>query len=185
MLRIKWDPRAALGNISPADFRALLTLLQAFDLMEVYEGDDASKLLYYSSRKGREVFFDLPLTYQGRTITVALVRCGEPDPQRPLSRVPVERLAHTTFAIPLLARKGDVEDCSVCLQPFEQRDLETAENLYVTSCGHMFHSNCLWTYLRANNFARKTAESCSQYGCFHPEKVAVFPCPVCKSQVQP
>jgi len=49
----------------------------------------------------------------------------------------------------------NIEDCSICILSMEIKDIERLR------CGHMFHRNCLSTWMEINNIC----PSCRSKGC--------------------
>jgi hypothetical protein len=63
--------------------------------------------------------------------------------------------------------------CTICLDDTEGKE-------EILSCGHQFHSKCLWEYYQKNNLVRKSPcrEKGSKYACGHGDYIKEEKCPI-------
>ena len=82
---------------------------------------------------------------------------------------------HTEIVqIPLLQIKSDGSECSICL------DVIDGDNKYVSRCHHVFHTECIYRYAKANDCV-KLADRCQIICSGHGEKIMKFNCPICRT----
>lgn len=89
-----------------------------------------------------------------------------------LRRVPTNTHFSQQVQIPELEIKG-THDCVICLEPVQ-------ENKYITSCKHIFHTQCIFDYL--SHIGLVSADICDTF-CNHGPKMKPFSCPSCKQTV--
>lgn len=87
-----------------------------------------------------------------------------------------ELLYSKTIAIPYF-NVSKVSECPICLN-----DVIKNKNKYITKCGHIFHINCIWNYLKCNNHI--TTFNCVD--CFHQNEMITdsFKCPICRTLLE-
>lgn len=67
------------------------------------------------------------------------------------------------------------EDCPICLDKVES-------NKYVSTCRHVFHHSCLWSYLKQD---KSLFSKCTSTACDHAAyKARPFPCPMCRTTLE-
>ena len=64
-------------------------------------------------------------------------------------------------------------ECSICLEM-----VKTEENKHIAQCGHVFHSTCLWDYLKGSGLVEET--QCDKRFCSHMKTSQPFECPNCR-----
>ena len=71
---------------------------------------------------------------------------------------------------------GDQQDCSLCLQSFDDQEK------YMTPCGHLFHTDCIFMYLETNDKLYPIYETCKGI-CCNTRKIKPFNCPNCNNEI--
>lgn len=78
----------------------------------------------------------------------------------------------TDINLPKLEIKGSHE-CIICTE-------EIKDDKYITKCQHVFHTQCIFDYLKHNDLLY-VQNSCRW--CKHGEKIKEFKCPTCRQLV--
>ena len=93
------------------------------------------------------------------------------------ARAPTKTIYETTVTVPIVYDKEE-RICSICLDEVDK--VIHAENTYISHCKHIFHMDCIWTYLKQNDYLLEN--NCTY--CKHSQKTKPFPCPLCKTQLE-
>jgi hypothetical protein len=92
-----------------------------------------------------------------------------------MQRTPRDVIYEYKFIIPNIKSYSD-NQCSICLD-----DVIDEKNKYITTCGHIYHLNCICTFLETNNLLYPLHNYCSsKFGC-HTRHSKPFNCPVCNN----
>lgn len=122
-------------------------------------------------------FFSLDNTKQNEKMRIQFIKwLPRKEGASPLSRCPQKIIHEEIFPHPQLEIKGDSQ-CSICLEDIESND----PKYYLSKCHHIFHTKCIFKYLKHNNYLKKS--TCDKY-CAHSAKVKPFPCPNCKTTLE-
>ena len=94
-----------------------------------------------------------------------------------LMRLPKTEIYKMKVKIPNLIQYGEKIDCNICLEPVND---ET--NKYITSCGHLFHLQCIFQYLEKKELLYPIHSGCNRL-CCGAKKIKPFECVVCKTYI--
>ena len=94
-----------------------------------------------------------------------------PNPQR-IMLGNFSTVHEETIIIPHLNLKGDL-NCSICVE-------DVVKDGLITPCGHIFHMDCIWKYLKTNNKLIDEPKMCLTLHCSHGKFVNHFDCPMCR-----
>jgi hypothetical protein len=70
---------------------------------------------------------------------------------------------------------GDIESCNICLE-------NIGKNKYITPCGHSFHTNCIFDFMKNKNLLYDIEQNC-YHNCCKTEGIKELICPVCKFKI--
>ena len=94
---------------------------------------------------------------------------------KPFARSPMENLFTQTITVP--APKSYSSECMICFE-------EVGEKQLLTRCGHVFCSECFWSYASHGEHVQKELHPGCAESCAHSNKIIrTFPCPTCKAPV--
>lgn len=91
-------------------------------------------------------------------------------------RTPREEIYTINLKIPEITQFGDKTNCNICLDIVDKQN-----NKYISSCGHLFHLNCIFEYLEKNNLLYSVHPRCKN--CCNSRKIKPFECIVCKTLI--
>jgi len=151
-------------------------LFKNVDFIDIF--DETGFLAHYTPSGLRKpyhkFFFELKYVKDGTVLKICYKKRQRQsyESSRRLERTPMNVIRYDLITIPLLEAKGNKECMMCCLESVLYDD-----DVYVSQCGHVFHTKCLFEYLRKNNYVKPKDEDCDY--CEHGDKTIPFPCPVC------
>lgn len=159
-------------------------LLQKIDLIEIYNMPNGQRgfcanYSHYKLSNPHKVFFKLQPEYGkiGESLMINYLKLLPRNPKANIfSRSPMKIIHSEIIQIPDLEIKGS-NDCAICLEP---ADTER----YISTCQHIFHSKCIFEYLKATEKLLPLSEYCVKFECGHDKKCKPFECPVCKKLLE-
>jgi hypothetical protein len=96
--------------------------------------------------------------------------------QKTMRRYPMDIIHSENITINDILQFGDT-DCSICN---DKIDDDSNKNIF--SCGHNFHSSCVWKYLEVNDLLFPIDERCKK-NCCDTQKSKNFNCPYCNKLI--
>jgi hypothetical protein len=94
-------------------------------------------------------------------------------------RTPRDVIFEHKFIIPDIKIYSNNE-CNICLE-----NVINITDKYITTCGHLFHLDCIFNFFENNNLLYPLHKYCSsKFGC-QTRHCKVFDCPVCRHLVIP
>ena len=92
-----------------------------------------------------------------------------------LMRTPKVPVYTIKIIVPNILQFGELNDCNICLD-----SVTNDNNKYISSCGHLFHLNCIFEYLEHNNLLHQMHPKCEKL-CCGAKKIKQFNCVVCNT----
>ena len=160
------------------EFNLPQELLDKIDAIECYDSTGfLAQYTYWKLLPNTKLFYEAHngLDSQNTDILIKYVKNLPRKNNRRLSRPPTNIIYSEKILTPQLSPHGCNDstklDCSICL--------EKCHDMFISSCGHSFHIQCLWEYLETNKKLIPLSEHCFNY-CEHEEKTNSFNCPICR-----
>lgn len=146
-------------------------LYKETEFIQVYH--DTSCIQYTSEKLKKTHTFLFPLYKDIDKVKINFVKGDyENYDTNSLKRLPMKTYFSQTINLPKLEIKGSRE-CIICTE-------EIKDDKYITKCQHVFHTQCIFDYLKHNDLLY-VQNSCRW--CKHGEKIKEFKCPTCRQLV--
>lgn len=94
------------------------------------------------------------------------------------ARWPRDEIYKFKIKIPELPEYSEQSSCIVCLE-----QISDLTNKYISPCGHLFHTSCLFGYLDKKNLLNPTHSDCMRINCCQTRKIKPWACPICKTKI--
>lgn len=102
--------------------------------------------------------------------------------RRTLRRTPRELIYTINVKITEPVLYGDTTECVICLNNIDNNS--TTPNKYISPCGHTYHLDCVFDYVRSKNLLYPIHMYCNNKTCCGASKIKPFECAVCKRLIE-
>lgn len=100
-----------------------------------------------------------------------------PPNAHPLSRTPLKTIYFEEVCVQPLHVFDTDSLCPICHN-------KVSADPYISQCGHIFHIDCIFDYLRALGKFEGNERCDRPNGCGHGRTAEKFPCPVCRTIIE-
>jgi hypothetical protein len=130
--------------------------------------------LFFTDRSNTGIVYNNKPDLQNTYLTIKYIKWLPRDPNK-LNRLcppPADVIYQEKILIPTIT-VYNFKDCAICLE---------SSNEFISECGHPFHTECLFSYLKTNNRLKHLSSHCFKY-CKHGKKPYLFNCPTCRTLI--